>query len=154
MLKQYKIRHYNFKLMFYVIALAVIGIVAVGSAEPELQNRQIAGFAFGLFLMLVISLFDYSVLLNLYWIMYVVNVILLVLVIVMGKTANNAQRWLKIAGIQFQPSELAKILIILFFAQLILKHQEKLNTFKYIVLSVILFAIPAEIGRASCRERV
>ncbi len=143
MLKQYKIRHYNFKLMFYVIALAVIGIVAVGSAEPELQNRQIAGFAFGLFLMLVISLFDYSVLLNLYWIMYVVNVILLVLVIVMGKTANNAQRWLKIAGIQFQPSELAKILIILFFAQLILKHQEKLNTFKYIVLSVILFAIPA-----------
>ena len=143
MLKQYKIRHYNFKLMFYVIALAVIGIVAVGSAEPELQNRQIAGFAFGLFLMLVISLFDYSVLLNLYWIMYVVNVILLVLVIVMGKTANNAQRWLKIAGIQFQPSELAKILIILFFAQLILKHQEKLNTFKYIVLSVILFAIHA-----------
>ena len=84
MLKQYKIRHYNFKLVIYVIALAVIGIIAVGSAEPELQNRQIAGFAFGLFLMLVISLFDYSVILNLYWVMYIVNVVLLVMVIVMG----------------------------------------------------------------------
>jgi len=143
MLKQYKIRHYNFKLVLLVVALAVIGIIAVGSAEPELQSRQIAGFAFGLFLMLVISLFDYSVILNLYWVLYIVNLVLLVLVIFMGKSANNAQRWLKIAGIQFQPSELAKIILILFFAQLILRHQEKLNTFKYIGLCVALFAVPA-----------
>ena len=61
MLRQYKIRYYDFKLVILVIALAVIGIIALGSAEPALQNRQIAGFAFGLFLMLVISLFDYSV---------------------------------------------------------------------------------------------
>ena len=143
MLRHYKIRHYNFKLVLLVTALAVIGIIAVGSAEPELKSRQMAGFAFGLFLMLVISLFDYSVLLNLYWVMYVVNLILLVLVIFMGRTANNAQRWLQIAGIRFQPSELAKILLILFFAQLILKHQEKLNTFKYIMLCLVLFAVPA-----------
>ena len=77
MLRQYKIRYYNFKLVIMVIALAVIGIVAVGSAEPSLQNRQIAGFAFGVFLMLVISLFDYSVLLNLYWLMYLFNILLL-----------------------------------------------------------------------------
>ena len=143
MLKQYKIRYFDFKLVLLVTALAVIGIFAVGSAEPELQNRQIAGFAFGLFLMLVISLFDYSVLLNLYWIMYVFNIVLLVLVIVMGKDAKGAQRWLNLAGIQFQPSELAKILIILFFAQFICKHRETLNTFKYIALCVILFAFPA-----------
>ena len=143
MLRQYKIRYYDFKLAILTITLAVIGIVAVGSAEPTLQTRQIAGFAFGVFLMLVISLFDYSVLLNLYWIMYLVNLALLVMVILVGKDAGGAQRWVTIAGIRFQPSELAKILIILFFAQLILKHQEKLNTFKYIVLSVILFAIPA-----------
>ena len=143
MLKQYKIRYYDFKLLILVIALAVIGIVAVGSADPSLQNRQIAGFAFGVFLMLVISLFDYSVLLNLYWIMYVFNLVLLILVIEMGKDAGGAQRWLKIAGIQFQPSELAKILIILFFAQFIYKHKEALNTFKYIALSCLLFALPA-----------
>ena len=64
MLKQYRIRNYNFKLAFMVIALAVIGIIAVGSAEESLQSRQIAGFAFGVFLMIVISLFDYSVILK------------------------------------------------------------------------------------------
>lgn len=106
-----------------VIALAVIGIVAVGSAEPSLQNRQIAGFAFGVFLMLVISLFDYSVLLNLYWLMYLFNILLLAMVIFMGDDSKGAQRWLEIAGIRFQPSEVAKILIILFFAQFIYKHR-------------------------------
>lgn len=143
MLRQYKIRHYNFKLVIMVIALAVIGIVAVGSAEPDLQNRQIAGFAFGVFLMLVISLFDYSVLLNLYWLMYLFNIVLLAMVIFMGDDSKGAQRWLEIAGIRFQPSEVAKILIILFFAQFIYKHREELNTFKYITLCVALFAVPA-----------
>lgn len=143
MLKQYKIRYYDFKLVLLVISLAVIGIIAVGSAEPSLQNRQIAGFAFGVFLMIVISLFDYSVLLNLYWVMYVFNIILLAMVIFMGEETNGSQRWLKILGIQFQPSELAKILTILFFAQFIYKHKEELNTFKYIALCCILFAVPA-----------
>lgn len=143
MLKHYKIRYYDFKLVIMVIALAVIGIIAVGSAEPSLQNRQIAGFAFGLFLMLVISLFDYSVLLKLYWLMYIFNLVLLVLVIIMGKDTNGSQRWLKIAGIQFQPSEVAKILLILFFAQFIYRNKDKLNTFKCIFLCVIFFAVPA-----------
>lgn len=143
MLRQYRIRHYNFKLLFMVLALSVIGIIAVGSADPSLQNRQLAGLVVGVFLMLVLSLFDYSVILNLYWVIYLVNVVLLVLVIVIGEESNKSQRWLTLAGIRFQPSELAKILLILFFAQFIYKHQEKLNRIPYLLLSVILFAVPA-----------
>ena len=144
MLRQYRIRHYNFKLLVLVTILAVIGIIAVGSAEPSLQSRQIAGFACGFFLMLILSLFDYSVILKLYWVLYLLNLVLLVLVIAMGEEGNGAQRWLKIPGFpQFQPSELAKILLILFFAQFIYLHKEKLNSFQYISLSVILFALPA-----------
>ena len=142
MFTKYKIRRYNFKLLIMVIALAVIGIFAVGSAEPALQNRQIGGFILGVVLMLVLSLFDYSAILNLYWVMYVVNIALLLAVIFLGEDANGAQRWLKIAGIQFQPSELAKILIILFLAQFIKKHYKKFNTFKMIFLCCILFAVP------------
>ncbi len=145
MFTKYKIRHYNFKLLIMVIALAVIGIFAVGSAEPALQNRQIGGFILGVVLMLVLSLFDYSVILNLYWVMYVVNIALLLAVIFLGEDANGAQRWLKIAGIQFQPSELAKILIILFLAQFIKKHYKKFNTFKMIFLCCILFAVPTSL---------
>jgi len=144
MLKHYKIRHYNFKLAIMVIILAVIGIIAVGSAEPDLQSKQLFGFVFGVFLMIVISLFDYSVLLKLYWLMYAFNLVLLILVIAMGEEGKGAQRWLKLPGLpQFQPSEVAKVLLILFFAQFIYLHKEKLNTFKYLVLCVVLFAVPA-----------
>ena len=143
MLRRYRIRYYNFKLAIMVILLAVIGVIAVGSAEPALQKRQLFGFAFGIFLMIIISLFDYSVILKLYWLMYLFNLSLLVLVIFKGKEGNGAQRWVSILGVQFQPSELAKILLILFFAQFILMHREKLNTFKYLTFSLILFAIPA-----------
>ncbi len=143
MLRQYRIRDYNFKLVIMVIALAVIGIIAVGSAQESLQTKQILGFAFGVFLMLVLSLFDYSVILYFYWIIYIFNAILLVMVIFMGNDAGGAQRWLELGGIRFQPSEIAKVFIILFFAQFILKHQEKLNSFQYILACVVLFAIPA-----------
>ena len=84
MLKHYKLRNYNFKLLIMVIALAVIGIIAVGSAEEALQSKQIAGFAAGVCLMIFLSLFDYSVILNFYWMIYILNVILLALVIFMG----------------------------------------------------------------------
>lgn len=142
MFRNYKIRNYDFKLVIMVVALTIIGILAIGSAKESLQERQIIGFALGLFLMVVISLFDYSVILYFYWVIYAGNLGLLSLVIIMGHTAKGAQRWVEIAGVQFQPSETAKIFLILFFAQFIMKHREKLNTFKYLFLCCVLYALP------------
>ena len=127
MIRQYRIRDYDFKLIILVVALTVIGILAIGSAQESLQNRQLAGFVFGFFLMIVISLFDYSVILRFYWILYAINIVLLILVAEMGVDAGGAQRWLNIFNIQFQPSETSKIFLTLFFAQLIMKHQENLQ---------------------------
>ncbi|MCM1252619.1 MAG: rod shape-determining protein RodA [Clostridium sp.] len=144
MIRHYHIRDYDFKLILLVVALTVMGILAIGSAKESLQSRQIAGLVFGLFLMIVISLFDYSVILRFYWIMYAVNMVLLILVqqAGMGVDVNGAQRWLNIFGIQFQPSETAKIFLILFFAQIIMRHQEEMDSFKFIALCMILLAFP------------
>lgn len=142
MLRQYHIRDYDFKLIVLVVALTVIGIFAIGSAEESLQSRQIAGFVFGFFLMVVLSLFDYSIILRFYWIMYLLNLVLLELVREQGVERGGAQRWLNIFGIQFQPSETAKILLLLFFAQLILKHKDEMDSFKTIGLCVLLFIPP------------
>jgi rod shape determining protein RodA len=60
----------------------------------------------------------------------------------MGDSSHNAQRWLKIGSIKFQPSELAKILLILFFAQFIMKMREKFNSFRSIALCVLLAMVP------------
>ena len=142
--KQYRIRDYDIKLIIMVLGLAVIGVIAIGSARESLQTRQIMGVIAGTFLMLVISFLDYNVILKLYWPMYVANLILLALVKLpgLGDDANGSQRWLNLFGFRFQPSETAKIMLILFFAQFIMIHREHLNTFKYIMLCIILFLPP------------
>lgn len=141
--KGYRIRNYDFKLILLILALSTIGVFAVGSAQQSVQQKQLLGVITGTFLMVVISLLDYTVLLKLYWLMYLGNLVLLLLVRYFGDTTKGAQRWFQIpGGFRFQPSETAKILLILFFAQFIMKHIEKLNTFRIITLCVFLMAVP------------
>ncbi len=116
--------------------------MAIGSARESYQSRQLAGFVFGFFLMLVLSLFDYSLILKFYWVIYAVNIVLLVLVNVIGESSGGAQRWLNIFGIQFQPSEIAKIFLLLFFAQLIMRHKDRINDIRFLLLYMLLMAVP------------
>nr|WP_308623910.1 FtsW/RodA/SpoVE family cell cycle protein [uncultured Eisenbergiella sp.] len=145
MLKRYKLRNYDFKLVLLVLAISVIGIMAVGSAKESLQERQIAGVAMGMVIMIIISLIDYSQLLRLYWFYYIFSIGMLIAVLIWGEKVNGATRWINIPHLfQFQPSEIAKILLILFYAQFIMKYKEKLNTFKILILCVGLM-LPAVI---------
>lgn len=145
MLKQYQLKNYDFKLILMVAALSVIGIFAIGSAEESLQMKQIFGVLLGFSLMIFVSLIDYTMLLKLYWIMYLGNLLLLILTEFtdMGDTGGGAQRWLELpGGFRFQPSELSKIVLILFFAQFIMKYRDKMNTFKFIAACVLLIFVP------------
>lgn len=142
MLRKYRVRDYDFKLIFLLAAVTVIGILAIGSARPEYQNRQILGFVMGLFIMIVLSFFDYSFFLRFYWIIYALNIAFLLMVVLFGKEVNNAKRWLEIGGIQFQPSELTKIMLILFYSQFLLKHRETLNSLKNIAAIILLLLPP------------
>ena len=143
MLRQYHIKNYDFKLILLVVALTVVGIVTIGSANSEFQDNQIMGLIMGLFVMVIVSLIDYSFILRFSWVLYGINLLLLVLVATsLGETTNNSQRWVSIFGLRFQPSELTKILLILFFAQFIMLHKEHINKLKYIVLAIILLLPP------------
>ena len=116
MLKQYKLRNYNFRLVLYVIILTVIGILVIGSAKESVQDKQILGFVLGMIGMVCVSLMDYSFVLRFSWLYYIGNIGLLTLVTMMGDNTNGSTRWIEVAGIRFQPSELSKIILILFFA--------------------------------------
>lgn len=142
MIRQYKLRDYNFRLVIVLIALTSMGVLLVGSADPSLQKKQFIGMILGLIVMVIVSLIDFSWILNFSWIMYVGNILLLLLVKLMGTDANGAQRWLSIGGFQFQPTELAKIILILFFAKFFMDHEEDLNTLHTLVKAVVLIAIP------------
>ena len=89
-----------------------------------MQGKQIFGVILGLLVMLLFSVIDYKWILRFYWILYAVNLILLLLVHFFGAEANNAVRWLDFGFIRFQPSDPTKILMILFFAQFLTKHRK------------------------------
>ncbi|MCR5655023.1 MAG: rod shape-determining protein RodA [Lachnospiraceae bacterium] len=122
--------------------VTTIGILAIRSANSEYMSKQLIGALLGVFIMVVISLFDYHLFLKLYWPIYAANLVLLAMVYFFGETINNAKRWVTIAGIRFQPSEAAKILLILFFAQFIMKHKERFNTLPTLAAIVLLFLPP------------
>ena len=127
--KPYRLKDYKFSLVILVMAISFLGVLVIGSANENYQSRQIAGLILGLVVMVVVSLIDYVWILNFYWILYGFSVFLLAIVLIpgVGVYVNGARRWIDIGFTNFQPSELAKILLIIFFANFIMKHEEDLN---------------------------
>lgn len=145
MFRNYRLKNFDLKLILLVLALSIIGIIIIGSAKESLQTKQIFGVVAGFFIMMFLAFFDYKFILKFYWLIYFFNLGLLIAVAVAGSRGGQgtgAQRWFEFGGIRFQPSELAKILLILFFAQFIMKYKEKLNSFRIIVFSIALIGVP------------
>lgn len=144
MLKQYKLKDYNFRLVLWLCSLSAIGVLLVGSADASLELRQLGGVILGLTVMLILSLVDFSWILNFYWLIYAGNILLLLTVILssFGRNAKGATRWLTIFGFSFQPVELSKILLILFFAKYFMEHENDLNRFTTVLRSILLIGLP------------
>ena len=68
------------------------------------------------------------------WLLYGVSIILLLSVLLFGQSVNGARRWINIAGLQFQPSEIAKFTMILVFARLATEFGRDARKFRYGVL--------------------
>ena len=114
----YNIKDYKLSLVIPVVILSIFGIFMVNSASPDLMGRQVLGVILGIIAMVVISLIDYNWVMSLYWPLYFLNLAMLAAIWIpgLGVSANGARRWLNL-GFQFQPSDLTKILMILFFAK-------------------------------------
>ena len=142
MIKQYKLRFYNFKLVVLLLAISTIGILLVGSAMESLKSKQLFVVIFGMIILLVVSLMDFSWILNFYWFIYGFNIIMLLGIRIFGSTAGGATRWIDLGFIRFQPTELSKILLILFFAKYFMLHEKNLSELKTVGKSVGLLLVP------------
>ena len=131
--------------------LCVIGILVLNSAmvnDPTRSStimKQLLGIGAGTVAMFILALIDYHVLLNLAPLIYLGVLVILGVIFIpgVGVEANNAVRWISIAGIQIQPSEFAKIGLILFFAWFFWKNQERISQPLVVLASLVLLAIPA-----------
>lgn len=136
--QRYHIKDYKFSLVALVLAISVIGVFIVGSAQASLQAKQAQGVVLGVAAMVIISLIDYNWVLNFHWVMYLVNIVLLGAVLLVGVNTNGATRWLNLGFIQFQPSDLTKIITILFYAKLLMAREQSINHKRFIIAAVAL----------------
>ncbi|MDE6253866.1 MAG: rod shape-determining protein RodA [Lachnospiraceae bacterium] len=142
--KNYQFRHFNVRLIIWVIGLTVLGINVISSATESsvFERKQTLGLIMGICVMIVFCLVSYRFVLKFYWLFYLVNLALLMWVKLGGAYRSGATRWIAIGGFQLQPSEFTKIFLIIFFAMYLNKFKEKLNTIWVLGGAVILFAIP------------
>lgn len=149
MFREYDFKRYDVFLIILVIALVSIGVVAIKSATSSaiyetdvFYKKQIIGFIAGFFIMIIISLFDYKFIAKFYWLIYFLNIALLLAVLFFGKTVNGATRWINIGGIGVQASEFCKVFLIIFLAKLIDKNKDKINKLWFLLLIIVLVFIP------------
>ncbi len=128
-------------------ALAGVGYAALysaggGSPEPY-ASRHILRFAFGLMLMLSIALVDIRFIARLSWFAYAGGVTLLLLVMHMGHVGKGAQRWIELGGMQWQPSELMKIALVMALASWFHKASwERMGNPLFLVPPALAVAVP------------
>ncbi|SFR65434.1 rod shape determining protein RodA [Pseudobutyrivibrio sp. NOR37] len=141
MFHNYKFKNLDFKLIIAVIALTIIGIFVIGSANESNQQKQIIGMILGVIVMSVMALVDYDFILHFHWLFYGLVIALLSLVLLVGDKSGGATRWIEV-GIRFQPSELGKILLILFFSWFLMMHEEDINKPKILAFTLLLSSVP------------
>lgn len=150
----------DYVLVITVLILVSLGVVMVLSASaPSALSKTGSsytyfikqfGFAvFGIIAMLFVSKIDYRFYKKYYWGVYVVSVLVLLLVLVphLGKEVNGALRWIEIKCLgQFQPSEITKIGLIIFYAGYLSDHKSELKDFwRGFFKPLIFLAIPVAI---------
>lgn len=134
-------KHLDFILLALIALLNGIGVAAIGSAEHDLQGKQIEGMILGLVVAIVLSGLDYRRVVRFSWLYYLLSIILLALIFTpLGVSRDDATRWINV-GMQIQPSEFAKILLILFYAKFIMTYKSRMKQYVWISLCLLL-AVP------------
>lgn len=148
----------NLIILIIAILIATIGILSIYSSTYQKEGRfweliykkQIFWVILGLVCFLVMSHFNYRRLWDITYFLYAFVIFLLFLVFVLGIVRLGAQRWLKVVWLNFQPSELAKLIIIIFLSRYFSAKSVddislKVNRFgilRGLILPLIFIAIP------------
>lgn len=135
---------YDRILMISVLILVVLGIVMIYSSSAFIAmqryntpfyflRNQVLWAVIGMIGMVVAKNFDYKNLKSLSLPLIVISVLLLIIVLIpnIGKEVNGARRWIRVLGLSFQPSELAKLTLIISISAYIAKRVGRMDDFVY-----------------------
>ncbi len=104
-----------------IVLLLVVGLLNLRNADhysdDSYHYNQIVWILVGAVAAILVAHIDLAIFERLSWLIYGITVLLLVLVILVGREVNYSKRWLEIGGFTMQPSELAKLAVILVLAR-------------------------------------
>ena len=132
-------------LVLCTLAALAMGVALVFSAtngDKDFAIRQAAFGIVGLILMFGISRFDYRFLESFVVPIYLLSVALLGVVLVIGHVEGGSQRWINLGVFPLQPSELAKLMLVIVLAKLLSSHKEDLRKPRWFIAAGIITAIP------------
>src|SRR4051812_13690478 len=140
----------DIQLVVYALALGIIGLLiawtnsTIGGplAAGSTFTRGLMWFAVALVAFTVSAVFDYRWLRTFSWLLYLVNIGLLLLTMVIGVEINGAQRWVSVAGLTFQFSEISKVLMIAVLAAFLAGRQDRLKSLSTLIGAGLLTAPP------------
>ena len=143
-----------------LLFLAAFGLVALGTlliysgsfrqfGSPDGLDfshpvvRQAAFAASGLALALLFTRIDYRVLGSISIGLYIASIAALAFVLVAGEVTHGSRRWIEIGGTPVQPSELAKLVVVITLAKYLADHQEQMGSVRVFLTSLVIAAVPA-----------
>jgi len=141
-------RNFDFLLFAATLLLIGFGVAMISSAisdSPGLQNlpgRQAIYAGAGLALMLFLARIDYRLLQDWRNLFYLLSLALLVLVLIVGKAAHGAQRWVDLELFTMQPLEISKLLLIITLAGYFAHERQQIKTFRVFALSLVYVGPP------------
>ncbi len=133
----------------WILLLSVVGLTTFGGFtiySTELGARHNYSYqhwtvgTLGLILVMLLSRWRYQILLRWYWVIYALTNLSLIAVMVTGVTAKGAQRWITIAGFNVQPSEFAKIGMVIVLAALL--HDKDGADLRTAIRTLAITAVP------------
>ncbi|MEG2441095.1 MAG: FtsW/RodA/SpoVE family cell cycle protein [Acetivibrio sp.] len=148
--KQYDFKRYNFFLLIIVTLTGVLGanFVKLASGEelgPSALKKQLIGFFVGLIFAIILSMVDYHFICKFVVFYYILGVLMAAATKFspMGTDLNTGSwRWINLPGINLQPSEICKIILILTLAVFYNKYEEYMDKFRVFVIGGFLMALP------------
>ncbi|MFP4661341.1 MAG: rod shape-determining protein RodA [Halanaerobiales bacterium] len=144
-------RNLNWYIPLATFLLIVVGLLAISSAvelnKPGsygilLLRKQVVSVVLGSLLVIIIQFFDYHIYEHLSEIIYISTVSVLATILLIGYTVSGTKGWISLGPINFQPSELAKVMIILVLAAVIDRNKDQLKYLTGFIKPCIYILIP------------
>ncbi|MDP3804268.1 MAG: rod shape-determining protein RodA [Candidatus Omnitrophota bacterium] len=150
MLKRGSFKDLDIMLIAIALLVFIVGILTIYSAtmakglsfSEGFVFRQLNALCIGFVILIIAILISYQRFIDLAYLIYMINIALLVLVLFLGHIRLGAQRWFSIAGFAFQPSELMKLGLVLVLANYVGSKKGAMSELKSLVVPCILLAIP------------